>query len=184
MRPAPELEPGQALLAVERVRTHLQQHHLRDVRRGDVLLELLPRRGGLGPDAGVGLRRGDRRAGTTPSRWARGCTGICRLRASSSSHRSASARTGSSTPPPTASTLPAAYNRYTRVDADPVYDADTEDQQMLLRPLFFTSYLIDDFLTDSGSSARARPCCRAPRARRRARSRFFSPAGRESRSSG
>ncbi len=48
------------------------------------------------------------------------------------------------------STLPPVYNAYLRVDSDPVYDVDTEDQQMLLRPLFFTSYLIDDFLTDSG----------------------------------
>jgi hypothetical protein len=46
--------------------------------------------------------------------------------------------------------LPAAYNGYLRVDADPVYDAQHEDHQMLLRPLFFTSYLIDDFLQDSG----------------------------------
>jgi hypothetical protein len=47
------------------------------------------------------------------------------------------------------SKLPPTYNRYTRVDADPLYDAEHEDQQMLLRPLFFTSYLIDDFLADS-----------------------------------
>jgi hypothetical protein len=46
--------------------------------------------------------------------------------------------------------LPAAYNSYARVDADPVYDPAHEDEQMLLRPLFFTSYLIDDFLEDSG----------------------------------
>ena len=46
-------------------------------------------------------------------------------------------------------TLPPAYNGYTRVEADPVYDAHSEDQQMLLRPLFFTSYLIDDFLDDA-----------------------------------
>lgn len=45
--------------------------------------------------------------------------------------------------------LPPAYNGYVRVDADPVYDAEHEDLQMLLRPLFFTSYLIDDFLADS-----------------------------------
>jgi hypothetical protein len=44
--------------------------------------------------------------------------------------------------------LPAAYNSYVRVDGDPSYDARYEDQQMLLRPLFFTSYLIDDFLED------------------------------------
>jgi hypothetical protein len=46
--------------------------------------------------------------------------------------------------------LPGAYNRYVRTDADPIYDAEHEDQQMLLRPLFFTSFLIDDFLEDSG----------------------------------
>jgi hypothetical protein len=46
--------------------------------------------------------------------------------------------------------LPAVYNAYARTDADPVYDADSEDLQMLLRPLFFTSYVIDDFLGDRG----------------------------------
>jgi hypothetical protein len=45
--------------------------------------------------------------------------------------------------------LPAAYNGYARVDADPIYDAGSEPEQMLLRPLFFTSYLIDDFLDDA-----------------------------------
>lgn len=45
--------------------------------------------------------------------------------------------------------LPPAYNRYARADADPLYDAEHEDEQMLLRPLFLTSYLIDDFLADS-----------------------------------
>ena len=45
--------------------------------------------------------------------------------------------------------LPAAYNSYQRTAADPSYDPAREDQQMLLRPLFFTSWLIDDFLRDS-----------------------------------
>jgi hypothetical protein len=45
--------------------------------------------------------------------------------------------------------LPAAYNAYARVDADPIYEPHTEDLQMLLRPLFFTSYLIDDFLAEA-----------------------------------
>ncbi len=44
--------------------------------------------------------------------------------------------------------LPGAYNSYVRTDADRSYDAAREDQQMLLRPLFFTSWLIDDFLRD------------------------------------
>jgi hypothetical protein len=46
------------------------------------------------------------------------------------------------------SRLPPAYNSYARSDADPIYDEAHEDEQMLLRPLFFTSYLIDDFLDD------------------------------------
>ena len=46
--------------------------------------------------------------------------------------------------------LPGTYNSYARTDADPVYDAGSENLQMLLRPLFFTSYLIDDFLSDTG----------------------------------
>jgi hypothetical protein len=40
------------------------------------------------------------------------------------------------------------YNQYMRAGADPFYSADTEDLQALLRPLFFTSWLIDDFLAD------------------------------------
>src|ERR1700733_377321 len=45
--------------------------------------------------------------------------------------------------------LPSAYNRYSCTDADAFYDAEHEDEQMLLRPLFLTSYLIDDFLDDA-----------------------------------
>jgi NADPH:quinone reductase-like Zn-dependent oxidoreductase len=46
--------------------------------------------------------------------------------------------------------LPGAYNRYASTSADQMYDAEHEDEQMLLRPLFLTSYLIDDFLDDAG----------------------------------
>jgi Protein of unknown function (DUF2855) len=46
--------------------------------------------------------------------------------------------------------LPPAYNSYAAVTSDPVYRDDQEDAQMLLRPLFFTSWLIDDFLGDAG----------------------------------
>ena len=45
--------------------------------------------------------------------------------------------------------LPAAYNGYFRCKSDPLYTADTEDVQALLRPLFITSWLIDDFLDDN-----------------------------------
>ncbi|MBK9573417.1 MAG: DUF2855 family protein [Rhodoferax sp.] len=54
--------------------------------------------------------------------------------------------------------LHAVYNQYTRCAADPFYTADTEDLQALLRPLFITSWLIDDFLADNdffGATANA-----------------------------
>jgi hypothetical protein len=50
--------------------------------------------------------------------------------------------------------LPSAYHRYLVTDADPFYRADTEEVQMLLRPLFFTSFLIDDQLADDGLTTR------------------------------
>jgi Protein of unknown function (DUF2855) len=46
--------------------------------------------------------------------------------------------------------LPSAYHRFLVSDGDPFYSADSEDIQMLLRPLFFTSFLIDDQLADEG----------------------------------
>ena len=50
---------------------------------------------------------------------------------------------------PHRASLPAAYNGYADVTSDPIYEAGTEELQMLLRPLFFTAYLIDDFLAEA-----------------------------------
>lgn len=41
------------------------------------------------------------------------------------------------------------YNQYTRVGGDPSYVPSLEAQQMILRPLFVTSFLIEDFLRDN-----------------------------------
>ena len=41
------------------------------------------------------------------------------------------------------------YNQYLRCSTDPFYTPKTEDTQALLRPLFITSWLIDDFLADN-----------------------------------
>jgi hypothetical protein len=41
------------------------------------------------------------------------------------------------------------YNRYLKTDVDPAYAADTEDLQMIYRPLFGTAFLIDDFIADN-----------------------------------
>ncbi len=50
--------------------------------------------------------------------------------------------------------LPSVYQRYAATAADPFYSADSEEMQMLLRPLFFTSFLIDDQLADAGLTGR------------------------------
>jgi Protein of unknown function (DUF2855) len=46
--------------------------------------------------------------------------------------------------------LPGAYQRYLRTDGNEVYEEENEDFEMLLWPLYFTSFLIDDFLDDEG----------------------------------
>lgn len=45
--------------------------------------------------------------------------------------------------------LPPVYNQYTRTAADPGYRPDQEAMQLLFRPLFTTSFFLDDFLVDN-----------------------------------
>jgi hypothetical protein len=44
--------------------------------------------------------------------------------------------------------LPPAYNSYALADSDPAFDRDREAQQMVLRPLFFLSFLLADLLDE------------------------------------
>ena len=46
--------------------------------------------------------------------------------------------------------LPEIYNRYVRVAADPAYERARESEIALFRPLFATSFLLDDFLAEKG----------------------------------
>lgn len=46
--------------------------------------------------------------------------------------------------------LTSAYNQYTRCSDDPAYRKASENYQMLLRPLFITSFMGADFLQDNG----------------------------------
>jgi hypothetical protein len=46
-------------------------------------------------------------------------------------------------------TLPSPYNAYAATTGDPAYEADREDLQVLFRPLFFTSFMLADWLHDS-----------------------------------
>lgn len=45
--------------------------------------------------------------------------------------------------------LPAVYNQYVKTAADPSYEPNHEAEQMLYRPLFTTSFFLDDFLDDN-----------------------------------
>lgn len=47
------------------------------------------------------------------------------------------------------STLSPVYNTYVRCSADPGYTVELEAQQALLRPLFGTAFMLDDFLADN-----------------------------------
>jgi hypothetical protein len=147
--PAPELEPGQALLEVSSF--GLTSNNITYASFGDALSywSFFPAEEGWGriPMWGFGdvaatrndqLEEGTRVFGylppsehlvVTPDRF--GERGFV----DAAPHRSS---------------LPAAYNSYARVDADPAYDSGREDQQMLLMPLFFTSFLIDDMLDEKG----------------------------------
>ena len=49
---------------------------------------------------------------------------------------------------PDRAAIPSVYARYGFVDADRIYRPDREPQQMLLWPLFVTSFVVDDFLGD------------------------------------
>lgn len=46
--------------------------------------------------------------------------------------------------------LAAVYNQLAFCDTDPAYRAELEAQQAILKPLYTTSFLIDDFLAESG----------------------------------
>src|SRR5258705_1507971 len=45
--------------------------------------------------------------------------------------------------------LPSPYNVYALTTGDPAYEAAREDLLILFRPLFFTSFMLADFLTDN-----------------------------------
>jgi hypothetical protein len=58
-------------------------------------------------------------------------------------------RSGFADGAPHRAALPPVYNQYSVVANDPSYVAEHEDQQMLFRPLFITSFLLDDFIADN-----------------------------------
>jgi hypothetical protein len=49
-------------------------------------------------------------------------------------------------------TLPSPYNTYALTTGDPAYEPDREDLQVLFRPLFWTSFMLADWLVDTGAT--------------------------------
>jgi hypothetical protein len=147
-RPLPDLDPGQALLRVDRYA--LTANNISYAVAGDALgyWKFFPAEPGWGRlpcfafadvvrSTHPGVSAGERYFGyfpmsthllVTPER-AKGGNFI-----DGTEHRQS---------------LPAAYNRYTEVGADPFYQTRFEDVQMLMKPLFMTSFLIDDFLSEN-----------------------------------
>jgi hypothetical protein len=54
---------------------------------------------------------------------------------------------------PHRTSLPSPYNAYALTTGDPAYDPGREDLQVLYRPLFFTSFMLADFLGDDRVAA-------------------------------
>jgi hypothetical protein len=59
-------------------------------------------------------------------------------------------RTGFHDASPHRAGLPSPYNSYRLTTGDPAYRHDQEDLMILLRPLFFTSFMLADYLVDNG----------------------------------
>ncbi len=150
---APACGPGQALLRIDTF--GLTANNVTYALLGDAMSywDFFPAAGGWGrvpvwgfaeveQSAADGVERGARLYGYLPpsSHLVVSPSGVDQLGfVDATPHRAALAST---------------YQRYQLTDADPFYRADTEELQMLLRPLFFTSFLIDDQLADEGLVSR------------------------------
>ncbi len=146
---APELEPGQALLRVDTF--GLTSNNVTYAVLGEIMSywDHFPAGDGWGriPMWGFaeverseaeGVEAGTRLYGYLPPSThliVRPLDASERGFADGSSHRAA---------------LAGIYRRFMATDADPMYREDTEEMQMLLRPLFSTAFLIDDQLADEG----------------------------------
>lgn len=147
--PVPEVQPGEALLRVDRV--GLTANNVTYAALGDSFRywEFFPAPDGWGtvPVWGFAEVTASRTAGVTPGTRVYGYlpSGSHLLvrpgRADERGFRDAA---------PHRAELPSPYNRYASTAHDPGYAADREDLQVLYRPLFWTSFLLADWLVDQG----------------------------------
>ncbi len=150
---APELEPGQALLRVERF--GLTANNVTYAVFGQIMSywDFFPAQEGWGrvPMWGFAEVERSEAQGVEPGVRVYGYLPPSSYLVVTPAHAGADGFVDGS---PQRAALPSAYQRYLASDADPFYRADTEELQVLLRPLFFTSFLIDDQLVDEGLTAR------------------------------
>lgn len=150
---APELEPGQALLRVETF--GMTSNNVTYAVFGEAMSywDFFPTEKGWGrlPVWGFATVEGSEAEGVEPGTRLYGYL-------PSSSHlvvRPVSvSEAGFVDGSPHRAALPSAYHRYLATESDRLYRADTEEIQMLLHPLFFTSFLVDDQLADEDLTTR------------------------------
>lgn len=146
-RPVPKPEPGQAVLRVDRVGVTV--NNVTYARLGDAMSywNFFPADEGWGrvPLWGFadveasnvdGVSPGSRFYGYLPS----SSHLVVRPTVSDAGFRDASEHRAE---------LPSPYNIYAATSADASYRAEHEDLQILYRPLFITSFMLDDFLADN-----------------------------------
>lgn len=150
---APELEPGQALLRVERF--GLSANNVTYAVLGEIMSywDFFPAQDGWGrvPMWGFAEVARSEAQGVEPGARVYGYLPPSSYLLVTPTHAGEDGFIDGS---PQRAALPSAYQSYLTTAADPFYSQDTEDLQMLLRPLFFTSFLIDDQLVDDGLTAR------------------------------
>jgi len=149
----PELEPGQALLRVDTF--GLSANNVTYAVLGEMMSywDFFPAEDGWGhvPTWGFAEVERSEAEGVEPGTRVYGYLPPASYLAVTPAHAGADGFVDRS---PHRAALPGTYQRYLATGADPFYRADTEDLQMLLRPLFFTSFLIEDQLVDDGLAAR------------------------------
>jgi hypothetical protein len=149
----PELEPGQALLRVERF--GLTANNVTYAVFGQIMSywDFFPAQEGWGrvPMWGFAEVERSEAQGAEPGVRLYGYLPPSSYVVVTPAHASVDGFVDGS---PQRATLPSAYQSYLAADSDPFYRADTEELQMLLRPLFFTSFLIDDQLSGEGLTER------------------------------
>ncbi len=145
---APSPEPGEAILRVDRVGLTANNVTVRGAGRLVPLLGVLPRLRGWGivpvwgfaevaASRAEGVREGARVYGYLPT------ASHLRVRPGRADER------GFREASPHRATLPSPYNTYALTTGDPAYDAAQEDLQVLYRPLYWTSFMLADWLIDN-----------------------------------